>query len=188
MSAKLLICAAGLAMAITGVARASTTPTQYSHVGDVLHDGYGYADMYVSNHTSYGRWQRPDSGLEIDIWNKNLMYNGQSCTTWSDWPRFYDDCDTAGTSDPGGDVFGVGTFAARSLDQNAAYHLEWLWDGYTDGNYSTEVRITWQEVRTYFCSSEREWCMNGVGGTQGAGRFVTTFWSPRTEDYKNWVF
>jgi len=66
-------------------------------------------------------WVSRRPAFELDIKVPNGFF--ESCTSWSDLPNFYDDCDTAGVSDPGGEkVFGVGSFSAREIQPNKWYH------------------------------------------------------------------
>ena len=170
----------------TSTALSTSTATQYPHEGDSFFDGIDFADVWMSTHAPYGRWQTSPGytpGLEIDI-NTPIGFFS-TCTTWSDFPKFYDDCVTAGVSESGKNA-AIGTYDARLLQQAATYIGEWSFSGIS-GPAST-ITITWQEVAKTTCWWESPWCMVGIGGSYGAGRFTTTNWVPGQTQFVFWSY
>lgn len=176
---------AAIACFAGGAAGASTTPKQYPHVGDIYYGGANYADSIFSSHAPYGNYVTntfwSDPGLEIDI-NMGTVYF-DACTSWSDMPKFYDDCVTAGVSETGSArSFGIGTYDLRLLRQGQSYTGEWNFSG--GSGASAAVTVSWQEVWKDFCPAESPWCMNSNAG----GRFLSTTWTYGTTDLKTWNY
>src|SRR5919106_2094628 len=67
--------------------------------GDLWYNGYYCGDSYF-NWDSPGPWSGDGPGYEHD-W-KISDYFFDSCTTDTNLPSAYDDCPTAGVTDPGG--------------------------------------------------------------------------------------
>ncbi len=157
---------------------------QYPHQGDIYYDGGSYADSNFSSHAPYGGWKTntffSDPGLEIDINIDRVFFD--SCTSWSNMPRFYDDCVTGGVFDGSGRSFGIGTYDARLLQTNTTYQGRWYFTGGTGS--AANVSVSWQEVFKDLCPVASPWCMSSIAG----GRFLTTVWSRGKSDLRNWYY
>jgi len=100
-----------------GLANAYHRVTFYPITGDLLYDGYTFAD-------SYFRWdtvaaKRTDyAGYEHDLVIETKLFT--RCTSYTDLPRGYDDCPTAGW-DEESDHEWVFTFGSFELDAIADY-------------------------------------------------------------------
>lgn len=100
-------------------------------------------------------------GFELDIQvrhdpiDERLMFSG--CWSWTDLPTGYDDCPTAGVSDPPGyRVYSVGAFEGWRIEPDFWYYSFW---GMSRGqvNYSEGVRPTAQLNRAE-CPYGGIWC------------------------------
>lgn len=153
--------------------------------GDIWYGGGTYADSLFWSHAPYGNYVTntfwSDPGLEIDINMGTVCFD--TCTSWSDMPKFYDDCVTAGVSETGSArSFGIGTYDLRLLKQGQTYTGQWNFSG--GSGLSAPVSVSWQEVWKDFCPVEDPWCMNSNDG----GRFLSTTWNWGSTDYKTWNY
>lgn len=176
---------AGVCLALSAPALLAHSLTkQYPHQGDIYYDGGTYADSIFYSHAPYGAWKTntfwSDPGLEIDVNMPTVFFD--TCTSWSDVPKFYDDCVTAGVSDGGGRSFGIGTYDARLLQTGHNYTAQWNFSG--GSGLSTDVSVSWQEVWKDFCPAESPWCMNSVDG----GRFLSTRWTFGSSSFDTWNY
>lgn len=175
----------GTMLAMAPAASASTTPKQYPHQGDVYYDGGRFADSYFWSHATYGNYVTntfwSDPGLEIDINMGSVFFT--DCTSWSDMPKFYDDCVTAGYTETGSARgFGIGTYDLRLLQKDRTYTGEWYFSG--GSGTSTSMSMSWQEVWKDFCPTESPWCMNSNAG----GRFFSGNWTRGQTYYQSWNY
>lgn len=180
---RMLVFAAAVS-SCASAALADDRITQWPHAGDLYFDGTGYADSVFYTHNAYGNWQTntswSDPGLEIDV---NLVDQAlfTECTSWSDVPKFYDDCVTAGVTETGSArSFGIGTYDGRLLRPDVDYTARWYFSGGSGSRAS--VTVTWQEVWKDFCAFEDPWCMNSIAG----GRFMSLVWNYGTSSYNSW--
>lgn len=181
----LALATTGSLLAAAAPASASTTAKQYPHEGDLYYDGGRYADSFFSSHANYGNYVTntfwSDPGLEIDINTGTVFFS--SCTSWSDMPKFYDDCVTAGYSETGGGrSFGIGTYDLRLLQKGRGYTGEWYFSG--GSGTSTSMSVSWQEVWKDFCPVEDPWCMNSNAG----GRFFSGNFTRGSSFYQSWYY
>ncbi|MGC1246253.1 MAG: hypothetical protein WA865_08590, partial [Spirulinaceae cyanobacterium] len=90
--------------------------------------------------------------------------------TYNNLPQpHYDDCPTAGVSDPGSkSSFGFGTWNAQAIVNSLTYKGIWFFTPYNNPTFypasSTSVAISWQEVEESICPFMNIWCMAGVDG------------------------
>ncbi|MHB1161653.1 MAG: hypothetical protein ACYC3V_15200, partial [Chloroflexota bacterium] len=69
----------------------------YPDRGDLYYNGGQFAESYFK-WTDPGPWQKPDPGYEHDFaFDPGYL---SACTSWTDLPYAYDDCPTAGYSEP----------------------------------------------------------------------------------------
>ena len=129
-------------------------------------------------------------GLELSIDVANL-FDFRGCTSWSNMPNSYDDCVTAGVSEPGGTVgFGHGTHDHSQLVQGNQYFIEYeigLFP-FTFSPQDIEISYSWQEVYGGSCpwDTDNPWCKIGTARTGSAGRFFTTNISHFSENAHWW--
>lgn len=174
--------AALLAGTVASGVSATTDPKPFPHVGDLWYDGHFYADSIMYNHTSYGGYKSAQPGYEFNVSIYSPLFS--SCTSWTNLPYGYDDCSTAGYTEPSGaTTFGVGSYYARYMQSGGAtYEARFYFQG--GQGFSTDVNVGWQEVQHAFCPGDSPWCMNGVQG----GRFATTRWSGGSENFISWSY
>ena len=127
----------------------------YPNSGSLYYDGASYADSYLK-WDDPGPWQHSDPGYEHDlVAHKNYF---RDCTSWTNLPNGYNDCPTAGVSEPS-DMwsFSFGTFHARNIQAHTWYFGSWVfligWDP------STNFYLNGQENYHGFCSWDSIWCM-----------------------------
>lgn len=173
MTAALLAVALG--------AMAHTTPKPYPHEGDLWYDGSYYADSYFKSH-AVGGFQSSNPGMELDVAISNQFFT--SCTTWTDLPSPYNDCPTAGVTEPSGSInsYGLGTYDAKAIVAGRQYQGQWSFSGGSAA--STSVNHTWQEVKHTFCWWNDPGCMNGVQG----GSLKSTTWNFGTSNYVTYYY
>ena len=93
---------------------------RYPNNGDLYYNGDVYADSYFK-WFNVGDWERSNPAFEMDmtvVWNYFA-----SCTTYNNLPQpHYDDCPTAGVSEPGSTTnFGFGTWEAQNIVNSLTY-------------------------------------------------------------------
>jgi hypothetical protein len=171
----------GLLVIISVAALAHTTPKPYPHEGDLWYDGNYYADSYFKSH-AVGGFQSSNPGMELDLAISNQFFT--SCTTWSDLPSFYDDCSTAGVTEPNSSTssYGLGTYNAKAIVAGQQYQAQWRFSGGSAA--STSVNHTWQEVSHTFCWWDSPNCMNGVQG----GSLKSTSWTFGSTNYVSYYY
>lgn len=155
---------------------------KYPHWGDIYYDGGYYADSMMEWHVRPGGWQTNNPGLEIDITVDKGFF--ESCTSWTNLPSPYDDCDTAGYSepDPNRITFGVGSYDPQYILAATPYKAQWYFSGGTLP--ATFFDVSWQEVFHYFCGYDGIWCMLSNDGS----RLLTGAWSFGQQRYNSWYF
>src|SRR6188474_3612797 len=107
----------------------------YPDHGDLCYDGIFFADsLFVWN--SPGPWRIPspfnisdDPGYEHDFSVSNQFFT--ACTSWTNLPSAYDDCPTAGVSEPSSTwTFSFGSFhIASGVTANTTYYGSWNLSG-----------------------------------------------------------
>lgn len=132
--------------------------TFYPNEGDFAYSGDDYADGYLS-FTSPGPWQWDDSGYEHDLSVEASYFD--ECWTWTDLPNAYDDCATAGVSEPEErKVFSFGSYHAENIQPHYWYFGTWSFSG--GYGASTDFGLFGQETRHDFCPFDSVWCMRGM--------------------------
>lgn len=141
----------------------------YPNNGDLYYDGAGYADSYFK-WFNVGGWVRSNPAFELDMTVNKRMF--VSCTTYNNLPQpNYDDCPTAGVSEPNPEekTFGFGTWNAKGIVNSLTYKGQWYFQNaaYTESyyGYTSPVKISWQEVEKRFCSTESIWCIASVNAS-----------------------
>lgn len=170
--------------AVIGVAVAATPAhagSFYPNRGDLYYDGEYYADSFFG--WTEPEWMYTYAGFEMDLSLDEFYFD--SCTSWTDLPDPYDDCPTAGYSDPEGKKnFGIGSFAAESILPISQKTYVGRW--YFAGGYgiSTHVNVTAQEVSRTLCPEKSIWCYIGVQGTS----LKETVWEFLVTNYVTWDY
>lgn len=152
----------------------------YPHVGDIWFSG-NYADSFFTFHAT-GDWTSSDPGFEFDISIDENVFD--SCTSWSTVPSFYDDCPTAGVSDPTGKtVFSIGSYDALQIPEDTQLYAQWSFAGGSApiGEYA----VIAQEVEHKFCSWDSPWCM---GGTNLASVLLEYIHTKASSHARNWFW
>ena len=106
------------------------------------------------------------------------------CTTWSDLPRFYNDCHTAGVGEVDDKVIlAFGSYKANSIEPGRDYYGYWSFNNQIGTGSVTDVNLYGQEGRfgedpdasflrrikaRFVCPVIREnkWCVFGIDGRQ----------------------
>lgn len=191
----------------TSPALASHRPdqTRFPNEGSIKYDGNSFAQAFFYWH-NVGGWKstkvfydpsgipitQPRPGLEFDIALSIGTYF-DNCTTWTNLPfRNYDDCPTAGVSEPSGSGknFGLGTFDAYNIKNNTWYRGDWNFTGGSVNALDTNFNLTWQEVERNLCGygPDNIWCMGGVPGSGNAGSLRSGYWRDGTSYYGKWYY
>ena len=160
--------------------------TRYPNEGNLIYDGGLFAFSGFIWTTEPGPWTVEKPGYEHDLIIKdknffigNLIYN---CTTFTNLPAGYDDCNTAGTLDPDNErVFSFGSFRANWIKKDTEYFGSWNFDLYA-GAPSATVILRAQEVENR-CSFPFGgiWCMDGTGEAEVLHTDVMTWQGTTTE-------
>lgn len=179
----IVLTAALFAAALPGAAHAHGDLRPYPHIGDFYHDGAGYADSLQWSHAALGGYNSSVPGYEFSFSVDSALWSG--CTSWTNLPYAYDDCPTAGYTEPSGVAytFGVGSYDAKKMTTSGTTyeHRFYLTGGSTAW---ANAKVSWQEVSHQFCAQNSVWCMNGVQG----GSFTDAQLLFRSETYKSWSF
>lgn len=134
----------------------------YPNTGDLWYDGGYFADSYLL--WSYtGPWSVNDPGYEHDLAIRNHYFT--DCTSWTNLPNGYDDCPTAGVSEPS-DLwtFSFGSFHAKNILASTWYYGSWNFSG--GSSLSTDFYLNGQENYHQFCWWDSIWCMGGIRSTR----------------------
>lgn len=110
-----------------------------------------------------GPWIKNIPGYEHDIKIERGFY--QSCTSTTTLPSGYDDCRTAGVSEPNANIlaYGFGSYYSKSITTNVVYRGTWLFTGPTTPQM-TRFTLTGQEVSHEICPFDLPECMDSVLG------------------------
>lgn len=157
---------------ISGIsaAAAPANGSYYPNSGKIIYTGAKYFAAQF-------RWDKPSFsnvrgvGVEIDLqisiergWPFVFNPGSAPCTTWTDLPRPYDDCPTAGVDDdPGWVTYSLGSYDARAIQPGKTYLGSWTFRGSQMGAYWA-MRVRGQEVYNKLCPSftgrgYSPWCM-----------------------------
>jgi hypothetical protein len=134
--------------------------------GDLWFDGYYFADSYMrwlnlNGVYNDGWFPDPDPNFEMDI-VMNQWFN-KSCTSWTDLPAGYDDCPTAGVSEPSTAwSFGIGTYHLKRVIVNGWYYASWRFRNTRSVNTSL-AGLNIQQGGN-FCTGKPEtiWCQGAL--------------------------
>lgn len=91
-------------------------------VGDLFYNGAYHIDSYMG-WSPVGPFSVSEPGYEHDLWVHDSNFFITTCTSFSNLPNAYDDCNTAGIFDPNGPVFQL-RHIQRQSDQFCE-HLFW---------------------------------------------------------------
>jgi hypothetical protein len=157
------------------------TAHPYPNIGMVYYDG----DLHASapfHWTTAPLRHYLDPAFELDIATGSGVF--ASCTTWTDLPSGYDDCETAGVSEPdGSESFGAGTYHLKDIIPNHFYNVEWDFVNQSF-YYGLSPSVTWQELERTLCSFEDPWCYFGGNG----GVLMVMSWSYGTPTSQGWSY
>lgn len=159
--------------------------TRFPNEGNLTYDGQYFAQGFFYWH-NVGGWRSkvfPTDGrqysaptvpgIEFDVALTQTRYF-DSCTSYNNLPQTnYDDCPTAGVSEPsGGKSFGIGTFEAKNIKNYVWYRGDWYFGGGFDS--SSNVSFTWQETEANLCARFYDiWCRGGVPGEGNASSLLS---------------
>lgn len=170
MSIASALVASGLAIGLAPSVAAHSTQTRWPHEGRIVYDGIDFSQADYLWHIFPGRFQTSDGFLELDLnMPKNFF---QACTVWTNMPRPYYDCKTAGWSEgvaPGSSTdyyaFGAGSYNPTSMTGNTWYQTRYtLGSRVGSSTGSLPVNFGWQETYRYFCIDAHPYCLNGYTG------------------------
>ena len=120
-----------------------------------------------------GDWSVDRAGYEHDLVARNDYFT--SCSSWSDLPNWYDDCETSCVSETSGNycAFSFGTYNATLIEAGWPYTGIWTMTR-GSANY-TDFRLNSQEVFhspvcfkflnrwvCILCPFDNPWCMGGT--------------------------
>ena len=148
---------------ILAIAPPTHGQTYYPDVGDFYYNGYNnYADSYIC-WTFPGGWSplaMGDPGYEHDLTAQSNYFN--ACTSWTDLPNGYDDCPTAGYTEPDPNLwtFSFGSFHAKNIKSLTWYYGYWIFSGGSAS--STSFQLNGQEVYHQICPLDDIWCMGSI--------------------------
>lgn len=129
--------------------------------GDLYYNGAYYLDSYYG-WFSPGPFPGSNPGYEHDLKLQDTYFVG-NCSAFSNMPDWYDDCGTAGVSDPPGfKIYGAGSYDANAIPANTSFFTTWSFDPvilFTPGT----IELWAQPVEHAFCPFDFPWCMNGAG-------------------------
>jgi hypothetical protein len=166
---------------ILPVSTSGQTPKPYPNDGDLSYDGTAYADSFFSWAAIGGFRDASNNGWEMDISVGETYYD--ACTSWTNLPDPYDDCPTAGKTDPAGRInFGIGSYCVGCIAAGPYYTGKWWFSG--GSGASTYPNVTWQEVARQLCPQKSIGCYFGVQGSS----LMETYWRYGYPDYKEWFY
>lgn len=96
----------------------------YPAVGDLFYNGAYHLDSYMG-WSPVGPFSVSKPSYEHDLWVHDSNFFITTCTSFSNLPSAYDDCNTAGIFDPNGPVFSFGTFNAKAISSANIYFGGW---------------------------------------------------------------
>ena len=149
------------------VASPTHAQTYYPDDGNLWYNGYYFADSYL-RWNNPGGWSKSDPGYEHDFALRSHYF--KACTTWTNLPSGYNDCPTAGVSEPSNLwTFSFGSFHVKNVTRGRWYYGSWNFSG--GYSLSTDFYLNGQENYHQFCWWDSIWCM---GGTRS--RRLTSGW------------
>lgn len=155
--------AVAAAIMIFGVGFSAYAATFYPDDGDLWYNETNFADSTLRWAAPRG-WSRIDPGYEHDLALRSYYFAG--CTSWTDLPNGYDDCPTAGATEPSTLwSFSFGSFHAKNVVAGRWYYGSWNFGGYPSAA-STDFKLIGQEVSHDICSWDSIWCMAATGQYQ----------------------
>ena len=140
--------------------------TRWPNEGNLVYDGQYFVVSAFKWTTKPGPWTVEHVGYEHDlvIFDKNFFIGNLfiNCTTFSNLPADYDDCNTAGTLD-GDDrrIFSFGSYRADRIIKNVEYFGTWDFDLYA-GAPDADVALIAQEVENHCHPLRNIWWMDGT--------------------------
>ena len=105
-------------------------------------------------------------------WRPPRIPDALFCTTWSNFPDFYNDCPTAGVGEVNGKIIlSFGEKKAPSIVAGRVYYGYWLFRNQRGSGSTTRVRLLGQEgeykgAPTCPRVEVSEWCVFGIDGRQ----------------------
>jgi len=88
----------------------------------------------------------------------------ESCLSVSDLPDAYDDCPTAGVSDPGYMGFGFGSGSADRIEPRRYYYGSvFLYrSAWVSGGEAFDFNVTGSRIHHKFCPIDDIWCLGAA--------------------------
>jgi hypothetical protein len=138
--------------------------------GDLCYDGAFTADSFFA-FDSAGPFSFSDSGYEHDFVISDQFFT--SCTSITNLPAGYDDCGTAGISEPssGLNSYSFGSYDGDLIQSDVFYYGQWSFAG--GDTVVSNVILNGQEVRHSICPLDNPFCMGGVQSHQLATGVAT---------------
>lgn len=109
----------------------------------------------------------PEKWMEFDVQIPAGFVN--DCTTWTDLPRYYDDCGTGGTLDGNYESYGFGSYLPSEIYSSRWYTARYTIARGTSTNTSTAVKFGAQEVKMAgWCAYTQSdpWCLTAHQSTR----------------------
>ena len=150
------------------------TPTYFPNEGRLYYSGSTTVRSDGLIWYSPGDWSVDRPGYEHDLVARNDYFT--SCSSWSDLPSWYDDCETACVSEISGDYCAFSFFTYNATSIEAGWPYTGIWTMTRGSANYTDFRLNSQEVFhspicfkflnrwvCILCPFDTPWCM---GGTQ----------------------
>ncbi len=119
---------------------------------------------------------------------------GPFCTTWSNLPEHYDDCNTAGVNSA--EVFiqlSFGTYKAPDIESGLDYYGFWRFKNQRRTGSTTGVKLygqegmygrgTWKNYRCLVIVANHNWCVDPVSAEGLLPTDIATTWTYGTPNY-----
>ena len=152
-------------------------------------------DCSTYEHDLKLEWKHHGGWFEVDLqfligtlpWQWTIATN-PFCTTWTNLPDPYDDCETAGvTPDEGLVELGFGTYKAPLIQAGRDYYGSWTFRNQHGTGSSTQVRLEAAEGhytgRNSRCTTiaKNKWCVYPISGHETLLKIGS--WSYGTPNY-----
>lgn len=157
------------ALVISSTTAVSALAQFYPDGGDICYDGVYLAD-------SYFQFIRPDSwldsnpGYEHDFVVPANFF--QNCTSVTNLPDSYDDCNTGGVFDGDQWSFSFGSYDAKQLQAYTIYYGGWRFVK-SGGPVTGTFGINSQEVSHQLCPFDNPWCMGAEQTKRVISGYIT---------------
>lgn len=164
MKRSLLLAAAAVAASLPPQSALAHSEQMYQpHEGRIWYGGGSSAEVIMLWHLNpYRSLIGPDKFMEFDVQVPKGFIT--ACTTWTDLPRPYDDCGTAGTLEYNDEVdsYGFGTYNPAGILANTWYTTRYTLTRTAQESTGADVRFGAQETEMApWCgyADTSPWCL-----------------------------